>query len=52
MFINDLKETLNEDFNYSVTENGALDLDTIKNVVAWRIHEPYCPERSDSHDEE
>lgn len=21
-------------------------LDTIKNVVAWRIHEPYCPERS------
>lgn len=24
MFINDLKETLNEDFNYSVTENGAL----------------------------
>ena len=27
-------------------------LDTIKNVVAWRIHEPYCPERSDSHDEE
>ena len=27
-------------------------LDTIKNVVAWRIHEPYCPERSDSHDGE
>lgn len=24
MFINNLKETLNEDFNYSVTENGAL----------------------------
>ena len=22
-------------------------LDTIKNVVAWRIHEPYRPERSD-----
>ena len=22
-------------------------LDTIKNVVAWRIHEPYCPERSE-----
>ena len=27
-------------------------LDTIKNVVAWRIHEPYCPERSDNHDGE
>ena len=25
-------------------------LDTIKNVVAWRIHEPYIPERSDNHD--
>ncbi|MGI6080836.1 MAG: hypothetical protein ACOYBV_07675 [Candidatus Avilachnospira sp.] len=25
-------------------------LDTIKNVVAWRIHEPYRPERSDNHD--
>ena len=25
-------------------------LDTIKNVVAWRIHEPYRPERSDDHD--
>ena len=24
MFINNLKETLNEDFNYSITENGAL----------------------------
>ena len=24
--------------------------DTIKNVVAWRIHEPYRPERSDNHD--
>ena len=23
--------------------------DTIKNVVAWRIHEPYRPERSDNH---
>ena len=27
-------------------------LDTIKNVVAWRIHEPYRPERSDNHDGE
>lgn len=27
-------------------------LDTIKNVVAWRIHEPYRPERSDDHDGE
>ena len=27
-------------------------LDTIKNVVAWRIHEPYRPERSDNHDRE
>ena len=27
-------------------------LDTIKNVVAWRIHEPYHPERSDNHDGE
>ena len=27
-------------------------LDTIKNVVAWRIHEPYSLERSDSHDGE
>ena len=27
-------------------------LDTIKNVVAWRIHEPYRPERSDDHDRE
>ena len=26
-------------------------LDTIKNIVAWRIHEPYRPERSDNHDE-
>ena len=26
--------------------------DTIKNVVAWRIHEPYHPERSDNHDGE
>ena len=26
--------------------------DTIKNVVAWRIHEPYRPERSDNHDGE
>ena len=25
-------------------------LDTIKNVVAWRIHEPYRPERKDNHD--
>ena len=24
--------------------------DTIKNVVAWRIHEPYHPERSENHD--
>ena len=24
----------------------------IKNVVAWRIHEPYRPERSDDHDGE
>ena len=24
-------------------------LDTIKNVAAWRIHEPYRPERSDNH---
>ena len=27
-------------------------LDTIKNVVAWRIHEPYRPERSNEHDGE
>ena len=27
-------------------------LDTIKNVVAWRIHEPYRPERSEEHDGE
>ena len=27
-------------------------LDTIKNVVAWRIHEPYRPERSDNNDGE
>ena len=27
-------------------------LDTIKNVVAWRIHEPYRPERSDKNDGE
>ena len=27
-------------------------LDTIKNIVAWRIHEPYRPERSDNHDGE
>ena len=27
-------------------------LDTIKNVVAWRIHEPYHPERSDKNDGE
>ena len=27
-------------------------LDTIKNVVAWRIHEPYHSERSDNHDGE
>ena len=27
-------------------------LDAIKNVVAWRIHEPYRPERSDNHDGE
>lgn len=27
-------------------------LDTIKNVVAWRIHEPYRQERSDNHDGE
>lgn len=27
-------------------------LDTIKNVVAWRIHEPYRPERSDNYDGE
>ena len=27
-------------------------LDAIKNVVAWRIHEPYHPERSDNHDGE
>ena len=26
--------------------------DTIKNVVAWRIHEPYQAERSDNHDGE
>ena len=26
--------------------------DTIKNVVAWRIHEPYHPERIDNHDGE
>lgn len=26
--------------------------DTIKNVVAWRIHEPYHPERSENHDGE
>ena len=25
-------------------------LNAIKNVVAWRIHEPYLPERSDNHD--
>lgn len=24
----------------------------VKNVVAWRIHEPYRPERSDNHDGE
>ena len=27
-------------------------LDTIKNVVAWRIHEPYRLERSNNHDGE
>ena len=27
-------------------------LDTIKNIVAWRIHEPYRPERSNNHDGE
>ena len=27
-------------------------LDTIENVVAWRIHEPYRPEGSDNHDGE
>lgn len=26
--------------------------DTIKNVVAWRTHEPYRPERSNNHDGE
>ena len=26
--------------------------DTIKNVVAWRIHEPYRPERRDNYDGE
>ena len=26
--------------------------DIIENVVAWKIHEPYHPERSDNHDGE